>query len=153
MSMTHSDGVALGAALRDAGIDLATRRREWMVRRGELALLDALLVSPDGTATTDDATSDIGATYEDGGHWRGSVPRRLAADRIIEDAGAVRSCRPARHRGYVTRWRLRDRTAAESRRAEVRTWLAAHPVAMTQQGSHTITTHDGTRQMTLPGVE
>lgn len=156
--ISPTDGARFGAALREQGIALATssRNREWMVCRGTLAFLEALLASPDGTGTTDAATSDLAAEYSDGGKWRGAIPKRLAADRLIEKADVVLSCRPARHRGYVTLWRLRDRSAAEARCVELRAWLVANPATPTKpepQPQTNPTTKTDTRQLMLPGVE
>ncbi|MBX3435310.1 MAG: hypothetical protein KF847_18490 [Pirellulales bacterium] len=101
-----------GDGLRDAGMGLAAGARPERVTAGKAALLRALLNAPDGTATIDDATADLSAEFRDGGKWRGTVTRSLAVLGLIEPVGAEKSDRPSRHRGYVTRWRLRDRQKA-----------------------------------------
>jgi len=105
--------------LRDAaevaklrGMELAAAAKLDQVSVGKIALLRALLSSPDGTATIDDATGDLAEEFRDGGKWRGNVCRSLAMARITESVEAVKSDRPSRHRGYVTRWRLVDRRKA-----------------------------------------
>lgn len=138
MKLTPAEGAAAGAVRRDAGIVLAEQNRERLVCRGTLALVEALLASPDGTATTDAATSDIDATYADGGRWRGGIPKRLAADRFIERAGVVSSCRPARHAGYTTVWRIRDRRGLEARRDSLRARLAAIEYPPTKTTGETV---------------
>lgn len=94
------------------GIALAAGCKEDLIAAGKLAMLDALLSSPDGTASIDDATADLSAQFKDGGRWRGAVTRSLAMRRIIAVDSVIKSDRPSRHRGYVTRWQLRDRDKA-----------------------------------------
>lgn len=94
------------------GMTLAADAKPDKLATGKVAFLRVLLVSPDGIATIDDATSDLAAEFADGGKWRGTVCRSLATAGIIERVGVVQSDRPSRHRGYVTRWRLRDRHKA-----------------------------------------
>jgi len=65
------------------------------VAAGRIALLRALLASPDGTATIDDATDDLTAAYRDGGRWRGSVCRSLATAGITERVSVDQSDRPS----------------------------------------------------------
>jgi len=101
-----------GEAGKLRGMTLAADAQTDRVAAGRIALLRALLDSPDGTATIDDATDDLTAAYRDGGRWRGSVSRSLAAAGITERASVEQSDRPSRHRGYVTRWRLVDRRRA-----------------------------------------
>jgi hypothetical protein len=91
---------------------LSAESRAELVAAGQIALLEALLRSADGTATVDDATSDLSAKFERGGKWRGSIPSRLARNRIIERIGDCKSDRPSRHRSYVSVWRLVDRARA-----------------------------------------
>ncbi len=125
-----------GEAARDVGMDLAARHQVWFIHRDSLRLLDAMMSREDHTASTDDATDDLGNTFADGGKWRGSIPKALAAEGLIAKAGVGPSNRPARHRGYVTRWRAADLAGIDRRRAELRQWLAEHtcpakPVALT----------------------
>lgn len=101
-----------GERCRDAGMGLAAGARPDRVTTGKAAFVRALLSAPDGTATIDDATADLSVEFDDGGKWRGTVTRSLAVLGFIEPVGVVRSDRPSRHRGYVTRWRLRDRQKA-----------------------------------------
>jgi len=101
------------------GISLATGCKEDLIAAGKLAMLDALLSSPDGTATIDDATADLSAQFKDGGRWRGAVTRSLAMRRIIAADSVIKSDRPSRHRGYVTRWQLRDRDKALTLRERI----------------------------------
>ena len=110
-----ADLVAEGERRRDVGIALAGARRPDKVTLGRLAMVRALLRSPNGTATIDDATEpdELAAGFADGGRWRGSVTRSLVADGLAEIVGTTRSCRPSRHRGYVARLRLVDRCKAE----------------------------------------
>ena len=127
MTMTPDEGRRQGEARRDDGMDRAAARREWQTKHDELALLDAIMRRPDRTATTDDATADLSRQYEDGGRWRGSIPKRLAAHGLIEQAGAIRSSRPSRHAGLLTQWRAADENGIERKRAELRQWLGQNP--------------------------
>ncbi len=95
------------------GMELAANRRPDKVTAGKIAMLRALLTSPDGTATIDDATPDLAESFADGGKWRGPVCRSLSMAKLIESVGVEKSDRPSRHRGYVARWRLVDRCKAQ----------------------------------------
>lgn len=108
-----------GERRKAAGISLAAGCREDLIAAGKLAMLDALLSSPDGTATIDDATADLSEQFADGGRWRGAVTRSLAMRRIITPDSVTKSDRPSRHRGYVTRWQLRDRDKAVTLRDRI----------------------------------
>jgi hypothetical protein len=101
-----------GETLKSEGMALAANARPIDVVRGQIALLEALLRSPTGECTLDDATADLAVSFPCGGKWRGQVPLRLAKLGIIEPAGYARSVRPSRHRGFLTRWRLVDREMA-----------------------------------------
>jgi hypothetical protein len=92
----------------------AAARRPDRVTLGRLAYVNALLRSPDGTATIDAATSpdELATGFSDGGQWRGTITRSLVAAGLAEIAGATRSIRPSRHRGWVAVLRLTDRTKA-----------------------------------------
>ncbi len=94
------------------GMTLAAYAKSDRLAAGKMAMLRALLTSPDGTATIDDATDNLAAEFRDGGKWRSMVCRSLATAGIIERVAVVRIERPSRHRGYVTRWRLVDRRKA-----------------------------------------
>jgi hypothetical protein len=97
---------------------LMEARREIFVRRGRRALLDALLRS--GTATADDVRAAVELPAGMDPRCLGSVPGRLAYDKIIAPAGFVRSTRPEGHARWIGRWELIDRAAAER-------WLRDHP--------------------------
>jgi hypothetical protein len=107
--------IADGESRRNVGMALAAARRPDNVSLGRLAMVRALLRSPDETATIDDATGpeELAAEFVDGGRWRGTVTRSLVTDGLAEIIGTTRSRRPSRHRGYVARLRLTDRTKAE----------------------------------------
>ena len=125
------------------GMALASIRKRHKIIVSQLAFLDAIAASPDGLATTDDATTDLRDTFADGGKWRGNVVKELAFDKLIEKEDVVPSTRPARHRGYVTLWRILDRHRIDLRRAELRRILDANPSPSIADGylfddSHTI---------------
>lgn len=147
-----------GDWLRDAGMGLAAGARPDRVTTGKAAFLRALLSSPDGTATIDDATADLSAEFHDGGKWRGTVTRSLAMRGFIEPVGAVKSDRPSRHRGYVTRWRLRDRQKAIAyltylvRSLDARLTTGAD-VASPESETPLAATNGVSDQQTLPGFE
>jgi len=111
---TKRDLAAEGERRRDEGMNRAAARRPDRVTMGRWALVNALLRSPDGTATIDAATSpdELAAGFADGGRWRGTVTRSLIADELAEIIGTTRSIRPSRHRGWVAVLRLTDRTKA-----------------------------------------
>jgi len=113
-----------GRRRKDRGMAAALVGKCLMVTQGQLAMLDALLRSPNGTASIDDATTDLTKKFPDCGHWRGSVPKLLAKRGIIERDGYVTSCRPSRHACPVTRWRLIDRAKAGVLAHELRNALA-----------------------------
>lgn len=123
----NPNSLIAGRAARDAGMDQAAARKERQIRQGALSFLDALLASPDGTATTDDATDRLDGAYEDGGRWRGSITRRLAGKRLIRRIGFITSKRASRHAGPVGVWQIQDAAAVERERDELRDWLVTHP--------------------------
>jgi len=129
MTIATNTPVAEGERRRDDGIAVASagEARAWLILRGQLALLDAIRAAPDRSATTDNATSDLWRTYPDGGHWRGGIPKALAAKKLIRSAGAVLSNRAARHRGYVTVWQGIDDGLIDAHRDELRRLLATMP--------------------------
>lgn len=108
---------------RDAGIEIAANRKSDRIAAGKLAFLNALLSSPTEKATIDDATVDLKAAFEDGGKWRGAIPRDLAFDKIIERVAFVESNRPSRHCGPIALWRLIDRPAAVAMRSRIKRYL------------------------------
>lgn len=107
--------IADGESRRNVGMALAAARRPDNVSLGRCAMVRALLRSPDGIATIDDATTadELASGYDDGGKWRGTVVLSLVRDKLAEIVGTTRSRRPSRHRGYVARLRLADRCKAE----------------------------------------
>ena len=106
-----------GEKRAERGVRRAAYSHEPQIRRDMLRMLDALLASPDGCATLDDATDELRAKHADGGKWRASIPKRLRADGLIVGERVVKSVRPARHAGFLTEWRLIDRPGAEALRA------------------------------------
>jgi len=108
------DLAAEGERRRDIGVSLAATRRIDRVAMGRWALVNALLRSPDGTATIDAATSpdELATGFADGGRWRGAVVLSLLRDGLAECTGTTRSIRPSRHRGWVAVLRLTDRQKA-----------------------------------------
>ena len=101
--------------------------QEWLIHRWSEPFLSALLSSPDGIATTDRATPDLRFRFEEGGKWRGQIPKRISTAGIIVEVGAVKSSRTPRHGGLTTVWRLIDRPAALQELDRIRRWLAEHP--------------------------
>ena len=110
------DPVADAERRRDEGMNRAAARRPDRVTLGRLAFIAALLRSPSGIATLDDATApdELAGKYPDGGKWRGSVALSLAKDGLIAATGATRSRRRSRHRGLLSVWQLTDRAKAEN---------------------------------------
>jgi hypothetical protein len=104
----------IGETRRDVGMAAAACPKALRVRVGKLAMLDALLRSPDGTASIDDATApdDMAEAFADGGQWRGQITRSLAADGLIAKVAAGASDRPSRHAGARYVWRLVSRPKA-----------------------------------------
>jgi hypothetical protein len=119
------DLAAEGERRREIGMALAAARRPDRVTLARWAMLNALLRSPDGTGTIDDATpqNEVVAKYADGGKWRGTVTRSLALDGYTAPTGEYRrTTRPAAHRRPNAVWRLTDR---ENALAYVRRMTAA----------------------------
>lgn len=127
MTMTTDEGRRQGEARRDGGMDRTAAHREWQIQNGTLRFLDAMMKRADRTATTDDATDDLSRQYDDGGRWCGAITRRLAADGLIERAGAIRSARPSRNAGLVTEWRAANDAAIDRRRDGLRNWFRQNP--------------------------
>ena len=101
------------------GMALAAKHKSRAINECKVAFIDALLSSPNSTATIEDADINLNDKFVDGGKWRGSVTRHLALLSIIEPYGYEKSRRPSRHCGTVMRWRLRDRAKAERHRIEL----------------------------------
>ena len=72
------------------------------------------------TATADDVLEAVELPPDLDASCLGSVPGRLAYDRIIGPSGFVRSARPERHGCWLQVWALVDRAAAKQ-------WLDDHP--------------------------
>lgn len=94
------------------------------VLEGEALFLRVLLDAPNGQAALAEATPTEfrSKPFPCGGRWRGSIPRRLAADGIIgalvADDGRLeshRSPRVARRSGIAVVWKLIDAEAARQR--------------------------------------
>ena len=117
--MIATEGRERGEKRAVRGIKRAAFKHRPEIERGTLKFLDALLASATGCATLDDATDDLRRKHADGGRWRGSIPKRLKSDGLIVAEAVVKSCRLHRNAGYLTAWRLIDRSAAERRRAEL----------------------------------
>lgn len=97
---------------------LLADRRAVYVRRGQRALLAALLAMD--TATADDVRDAVELPAGIAPVCLGAVPSALARARIIGRDGYVLTCRPTAHARPVSVWRLLDRAAALR-------WLADHP--------------------------
>jgi hypothetical protein len=112
-------GAGEGEVLKVDALALLEAQREVFVRRGRRALLRAML-DGDGTATTDDVRAVVELPPGIDPKLFGPVPHRLAYDRIIRNAGRVKTARAVAHGRYVELWELADRDKALA-------WLAAHP--------------------------
>jgi hypothetical protein len=132
-----------GDKRRDVGMAFAAARRPDRVTLGRVRMVQALIASPDGKATIDDATTDdeLSTGFADGGKWRGTVTKSIVADGLACIVGATRSNRPSRHRGYVSVLSLTDRTAAEK---YVQTMIAAFNEATSPAGTDEVAKPDTT---------
>ena len=112
--MTYQSNIDEGERRKDEGLNRAAARRPDRVTLGRLAMLRALLFSPDGTASLDDATppEELATEFADGGRWWGQVIRSLIADGLAIAVGYVKTIRPAGHRRPIMLLRLIDRSAA-----------------------------------------
>lgn len=122
--MNTTEAVEQGELRKAAGIARAGERTA-LVWATQVAFLSAICQAPDLTATLDAAVADLGQTFDNGGKWRGAAVRQLADVGLIERAGVELSIRPARHRGYLTRWRAVDLGAIGAKIGELRRLLAA----------------------------
>jgi len=116
---THGQDQAEGLRRKADALDLLEARREVFVLRGRRALLQAMLAG-DGRATADDVRQALELPAGMDPRCLGSMPGRLAYDRIIRPAGFARCARPEGHARWVQVWELADRAAAER-------WLRDHP--------------------------
>ena len=110
---------AEGERLKTEAHALLEARRQVYVRRGRRALLRKML-DGDGAATADDVRDAVELPAGMEPRCLGTVPGRLAYDRIIRPAGFVRSKRPERHASWIEVWELADSAAAEA-------WLETNP--------------------------
>jgi hypothetical protein len=97
--------ITLGEELKADGMKRAARMRKGRIIEAQLRFLDALLTSPDRTATTDDCAEDLNAVHLDGGKWLGCVTKQLAHRGIIQRAGYRPSSRSSRHATPIGVWR------------------------------------------------
>jgi hypothetical protein len=116
--LTPADGQAEGERRRDAALALLADRRAAVIRRGQRALLAALLER--GTATADDVRDAVPLPEGIGPRCYGAVPLPLADAGLIRHAGYTATRRPEGRARPIAVWRLADRAAAL-------TWLDAHP--------------------------
>ena len=107
-----------GERRRDAAHSTLEGRRRAFVRRGQRALLKALLDKE--TATADDVRAAVELPTRIDPKCLGAVPGTLARAGIIIRDGYVPTSRADAHARPVSVWRLRDRAAAEL-------WLVDHP--------------------------
>lgn len=117
-TIDRDTGRALGEGRRDAAHALLSARRAVYVRRGQRALLAAVLAT--GQATADDVRDAVELPPGIDPVCLGAVPGSLARAGIIRAGGYVRTCRPSAHARPLQVWILADQAAAER-------WLAAHP--------------------------
>lgn len=106
-----------GERRRDAAHDLHRHYRDSIIRRGQRALLLALIDR--GTATADDVRAAIDLPAGVNAVCLGAVPTPLARAGIIRRAGYITTTRPCAHARPVSIWELADAEAAER-------WLADH---------------------------
>ena len=107
-----------GVTRRDAAHALLADRRAVYVRRGQRALLTALLVMD--TATADEVRDAVDLPRGMDPVCLGAVPSALARAGIIRRVGYTPTCRPTAHARPVSVWTLADR-------AKALRWLADHP--------------------------
>jgi hypothetical protein len=120
MAQRNGDaGTAEGERRKADAHALLEARREVYVRRGRRALLLTMLAG-DGRASADDVSAAAELPADLDPRCLGSVPGRLAYDRITRADGFTRSTRPECHARWIQVWALADRAAAER-------WLADHP--------------------------
>jgi hypothetical protein len=143
-----------GETRRDVGMALAAARRPDRVTLGRVRLLQALLASPAGTATIDDASTadELSSGFADGGRWRGTVTRSLVADGFAVIVHTTRSVRPSRHRGYVSVLKLVDRVAAENYVQTMIAAFAAFNEATSPAGTDEVAKPDTAPNTTNEGV-
>ena len=104
--------------LKVDALALLANRRAVYVRRGQRALLGAMLATGSATADTVRDVVDLPAGIDP--VCLGAVPTSLARARIIYRDGYAPTSRPTAHARPLSVWRLADRDKA-------RRWLADHP--------------------------
>ena len=93
--MTPTEGRERGEKRARRGIKRAAYKHRPEIERGTLQLIDALLASPTGCATLDDATDSLREKYLDGGKWRaidfreGDKIDRTALKALVREAIAT----------------------------------------------------------------
>jgi hypothetical protein len=107
-----------GERLKADALTLVADRRAVYVRRGQRALLTALLAV--GQATADDVRDALDLPPGIDPVCLGAVPLALARAGIIRRVGYSPTCRPTAHARPVSVWTLADRAAAMR-------WLDTHP--------------------------
>ena len=111
-------GTAEGETRKADALATLVERRAVYVRRGQRALLTALLAG--GSATADDVRDAVDLPRGIDPVCLGAVPTALARARIIYRDGYAPTSRPTAHARPVSLWRLSDRNKALR-------WLADHP--------------------------
>lgn len=111
-------GLATGETCKLDAMAVLAVQREAVVRRGQRALLTALLSL--GTATADEVRDAVDLPDGIDPVCLGAVPLALVRAGIIRRAGFTPTCRPMAHARPLTVWTLADQAAAER-------WLLAHP--------------------------
>jgi hypothetical protein len=117
-TLNRAAGQAEGGRRRDEALRLLRDRRAVYIRRGQRALLLALLDG--GTATADAVRAAVELPPDIDPRCLGAVPHALAEAGIVARSGYAPSARPERHASILAVWALADRDAALR-------WLADHP--------------------------
>ena len=111
-------GAADGEERKANALALLADRRARYVRRGQRALLTALLTT--GAATADAVRDAVNLPPSIDPVCLGAVPTALVRARIIYRDGYAPTSRPTAHARPLSVWRLADRDKALQ-------WLACHP--------------------------
>ncbi len=126
--LDKSTGRRRGEQRRDTGMAFASLRKHRQIWQGSVAFIDSMLTHPAHEATTDDAVTDFGEAFADGGKWRGSIVRDLARLHLIVDSGrSVKSCREHRHGARIVVWRAVDLGKLADYRRELQALLDSYP--------------------------
>ena len=97
---------AEGERRKAAALDLLAQRRAVYVRRGQRALIGALLCC--GSATSDEVRACVELPVGIDPVCLGAVPAALTRAGIVYRAGYAPTCRPSAHRRPVSVWALAD---------------------------------------------